>query len=92
MKRVHTRYPLHVLIIDEVHEATIEILKQLGVTYHKVDIIPTPPDIYQHNLNFEANTAATWRNCWTKFHIFHQTQFDKLVFLDADLMILKNFY
>ena len=90
MQRVKTKYPLHVLIINEVHKATIEILNQLGVTYEYVDIIPTPNDIYEHNLRFEPNTAATWRNCWTKFHIFHQTQFDKIVFLDADLMILKN--
>ena len=48
MKRVNTQYPLHVLIIDEVAEATIEILKQLKVTYEKVDIIPTPEDIYEH--------------------------------------------
>ena len=90
MKRVNTQYPLHVLVIDEVHAATIEILKQLGVTYQLVSTIPTPAPIYEHNLNFEANTAATWRNCWTKFHIFNQTQFDKIVFLDADIMVLKN--
>ena len=90
MSRVNTYYPLHVLINDEVSAASIEILDQLGVTYELVSTIPTPPDIYQHNLNFEPNVAATWRNCWTKFHIFNLTQFDKLVFLDADILILKN--
>ena len=90
MKQTNTKYPLHVLIIDEVHAATIEILDQLGVTYEYVDVIPTPEDIYEHNLKFEANVAATWRNCWTKFRIFEQTQFNKIVFLDADIMILKN--
>ena len=90
MQRIGTRYPLHVLIIDEVHAATIEILEQLGVTYEYVDVIPTPENIYAHNLAFEANTAATWRNCWTKFHVFNQIQFDKIVFLDADILVLKN--
>ena len=90
MQRVKTKYPLHVLVIDEVHAATLEILDQLGVTYEYVDVIPTPQDIYEHNLAYQAATAATWRNCWTKFHIFNQTQFDKIIFLDADLMILKN--
>ncbi|WP_296859564.1 glycosyltransferase, partial [uncultured Methanobrevibacter sp.] len=90
MSRVNTYYPLHVLINDEVSAASIEILDQLGVTHELVPTIPTPPDIYQHNLNFEPNTAATWRNCWTKFHIFNLTQFDKIVFLDADILILKN--
>ena len=90
MSRVNTYYPLHVLINDEVSAASIEILDQLGVTHELVSTIPTPPDIYQHNLNFEPNVAATWRNCWTKFHIFNLTQFDKIVFLDADILILKN--
>ena len=90
LARVNTYYPLHVLINDEVSAASIEILNQLGVTYELVPTIVTPSDIYQHNLNFEINTAATWRNCWTKFHIFNQTQFEKIVFLDADIMILKN--
>ena len=90
MARVNTYYPLHVLINDEVSAASIEILNQLGVTYELVPTIPTPPDIYQHNLDFEPNTAATWRNCWTKFYIFNLTQFDKIVFLDADVMVLKN--
>lgn len=90
MKRVNTQYPLHVLIIDEVAEATIEILKQLKVTYEKVDIIPTPEDIYEHNKKRDPGTAVVWRNCWTKFRIFDQTQFDKIIFLDADIMILQN--
>lgn len=90
MRRVNTFYPLHVLITNDVHEAAIEILRQLNVTYSYVSTIPTPPDIYAHNIAFEPNTAATWRNCWTKLHIFNQTQYDKLVFLDADIMILKN--
>ncbi|MBR6253134.1 MAG: hypothetical protein IKR04_04800 [Clostridia bacterium] len=41
-------------------------------------------------MHYEPNTASTWRNCWTKLHIFNQTQFDKIVFLDADIMVLKN--
>ena len=90
MSKVNTYYPLHVLITEGVHEATREFLNQLGVTYQEVPIIETPPDIYQHNMHYEPNTASTWRNCWTKLHIFNQTQFDKIVFLDADIMVLKN--
>ena len=90
MRRTNTYYPLHVLVNDEVSAASLEILNQLGITYQIVPTIPTPSDIYEHNLNYESNTAATWRNCWTKLHIFDQVQFDKIVFLDADIIILKN--
>lgn len=90
MSRVKTKYPLHVLVTDNVSEPCLEILRQLGVTYSLVDTIVTPDDIYAHNLRFNAATAACWRDCWTKFRIFDQTQFDKIVFLDADIMVLKN--
>ena len=90
MSRVDTKYPLHVLVTDEVSAAALEILQQLHVTYERVDILPTPEAIYQHNLDYEAATAATWRNCWTQFKVFDLTQFDKIVFLDADVMIMKN--
>ena len=90
MKKVNTKYPLHVLIIDEVSAASREILDQLGVSYEVVDVIPTPEAIYQHNLTYDAGTAATWRNCWTKLRIFGLEEFDKIVFLDADIMVMKN--
>ena len=90
MKKVKTKYPLHVLVTKDVSTASLEILTQLKVTYEKVDIIETPEDIYEHNLKFNVAVATTWKNCWTKFRIFNLTQFDKIVFLDADIMILKN--
>ena len=90
MKRVDTKYPLHVLITKDVSAASREMMDQLGVTYQHIDIIETPDFIYEHNLAIQPETAATWKNCWTKFRIFDLTQFDKIVFLDADVMILKN--
>jgi alpha-N-acetylglucosamine transferase len=34
--------------------------------------------------------SVTWKNCWTKFQIFNLIEYDKIVFLDADVMVLKN--
>lgn len=90
MSRVDTKYPLHVLVTDNVSEPCLEILRQLGLTYSFIETITTPDEIYEHNLKFNAATAACWRDCWTKFRIFDQTQFDKIVYLDADIMVLKN--
>lgn len=90
MERVKTQYPLHVLITKDVSAASREVLDQMGLTYQLIDIIDTPDFIYQHNLLYSAETAAVWKHCWTKFQIFDLTQFDKIVFLDADIMVLKN--
>ena len=90
MEKVKTKYPLHVLVTKDVSAPTLELLNQLKVTYDVVDIIETPEDIYEHNLAYNAATATTWKNCWTKFRIFDLTQFEKIVFLDADILVLKN--
>ncbi len=90
MKKVNTKYPLHVLITEEVSPPTIEILNQLKVSYKLVEKIEMPKELMDYNMTINPNVAGTWRYCWTKFHIFNQTQFDKIIFLDADIMILKN--
>ena len=91
MKKVNTKYPLHVLVTDNVSDAVLELLNQLeNVTYEKVDTIPITDYIYVHNEKINAPLAVTWKNCWTKFRIFNLTQFDKIVFLDADIMVMKN--
>ena len=34
--------------------------------------------------------ARTWALCLTKFEIFKLTQYEKLVYLDADILVMKN--
>ena len=90
MKKVKTRYPLHVLVTDKVSTTCLELLRQLKVTYEVVDTISVSEEIHEYNKKLNPRLAVTWKDCWTKFRIFDQTQFDKIVFLDADIMVLKN--
>ena len=90
MKKVDTKYPLHVLVTKKVSTASLELLRQIGVTYEVVDTISVSEEIHNYNMSLNARLAAIWKDCWTKFRIFDQTQFDKIVFLDADIMVLKN--
>lgn len=90
LKTVKSKYPLHVLVTDEVSAPTIEILKQLDLTYEIVDTIKTPNIILKHNYAINARFSGIWRNCFTKIKIFNLTQFEKIVFLDCDILILKN--
>ena len=90
MQKVNTQYPLNVLVTKEVSAPTIEILKQLGLSYKYIDIIETPENIYQHNLKISPRMAGIWKYCWTKLSVYDQTQWDKIVFLDCDVMIMKN--
>lgn len=91
MKAVKTKYPLHVLVTKNVSNAVLELLNQLeNVTYEIVDYIPITEEIYEFNKKKNPALAVTWKNCWTKFRIFNLIQFDKIVFLDADIMLMKN--
>ena len=90
LKKVKTKYPLLVLITEDVSDPGLEMLNQLKVQYKQVDKISVSEYIQRHNDQINPQFAATWKHCWTKFHVFHQTQFDKIIFLDADIMILKN--
>ena len=90
MKKCNTKYPLHVLITEDVSEPSLVILKQLGLTYSLVNKIEIPNEIHEYNSSINPKTAGIWRYCYTKFHVFNQTQFDKIIFLDADIMLLKN--
>lgn len=88
--KVSSKYPLYVLVTKNVSMASREILNQLNISYEVIDIIPMQKDLFQHNYDINSRFAATWKNCFTKFYIFNLTKFDKIVFLDADVQVLKN--
>ena len=90
MRQVKTKYPLHVLVTDKVSTAVLELLDQLKVKHTLVDTITISEEIHNYNYSIKKDYAINWKNCWTKFHIFKMTQYDKIVFLDADIMLLKN--
>ena len=88
--QTQSKYPLTVLYTNDVSPPTLEILRQLNINLILVENIPLPENIAKHNQKINPRISGVWRNCWTKFHIFNLTQFNKIVFLDADILILKN--
>lgn len=90
LKQVNSQYPLHIIVTKDVSAPCLEILSQIGVTYELVDKIPMPQVFVDYNELLNMRQARIWKDTFTKFNIFKLTQFDKIVFLDADVMILKN--
>lgn len=43
-----------------------------------------------HNMKYNPSIAGTWKYCWTKLRVYDQTEWDKIVFLDCDIMLIKN--
>lgn len=87
---VKTKYPLYCAITDDISAETIETLKKCNVQLINIEKIPTPQHIYEHNKSLNPNQAEIWKDVLTKLQAWNMTQFDKIIMLDCDLMILKN--
>lgn len=91
LRKVNSEYPLKCIVTTTgVSQSTLDILDKAKIEYFLFDRIPTPDHIYKHNLECNPERAVVWKDVLTKFNIFKLTKFDKIIFLDADLLILKN--
>ena len=89
LKKVNTKYPLMVLVTSNVTPPIINILEQLELKYKIIE-----PIRYEHILAYNKKSnpllAKVWLSCLTKLKIFEMTEMDKWLFLDADIMVMKN--
>jgi glycogenin glucosyltransferase len=77
-----TEYPFLVLLTSDVSTYTISILEKQNIQYKVIDsIINNPTDV---------DKKHRWFSTYSKLHVFNQTQYDKIVYLDADILVLKN--
>jgi len=90
LKKVKSKFPLYAIITDEVSAPCLNLLEQAGIKTIMKDTITVPDNIAEHNTHYYSHMTAIWRNCLTKLHAFDLTEFKKVVFLDADVMVLQN--
>ena len=72
-----------VLVNDGIKESNINTLKELGykvIEKNKIDMSST---INNHEMEY-------WMHTFDKLNVFELTEYDKIVFLDSDMQILKN--
>ena len=85
LRAVNSRHPLLVLITEEI--ATKEILaifEEEGIFYEIVEALSyCESTIDKHRSTAVLNTAS-------KLHLFTLVNWDKLVYIDADAMVLEN--
>ncbi len=90
LRKTESKYPLLCLITDDVDENTRNILTMNNINYQLVNKIEMPEKLYNYNKEQNAKQTEIWKYCLTKFNIFKMTEYNKIIFLDADLLILKN--
>lgn len=85
LQRVHSEYPLYCLISKNAESGLCEILENTGIRFIVLED-STVSDTSGLNLNGYGH----WSNTFDKLRIWGLTQFEKLVFLDADMIVRNN--
>lgn len=83
--KVNSIYPLVVLYTDQLDLNSIEILIKNKIKILKIDKLL--PILNNKNLKFEKRFLDTW----SKLYFFKLIQFKRIIQLDSDMLILKNF-
>ena len=79
-----TKYPVYCMVTDEVSDESIAALEAAKCSVMKVPKIGS---------KISGDDRFTLESNWltfTKLNVFNLTQFDKVVYLDADTLVLKN--
>jgi alpha-N-acetylglucosamine transferase len=84
LKKVKSKYPLSVVVPESMPRETQQSISDLNI-----QVIPMP-DIVVDDALLAKNPEARWNTTLFKLSIFNLTQFDKLVFLDLDMIIMGN--
>ena len=81
LKFLNSKYELLCLINENISSSTIEILDYFHIEYKKVDSIP-----YKTINEIHPN----WTFSFDKINVMSLTEYEKIVFLDSDILLLKN--
>ena len=85
---VDTEYPLVVMLTDGVPpEVQAELAALDGCELLRVEPLALPAGSGDRQA---AYLKAHFAECWTKLRLWEQTQFERVVYLDADMVVLKN--
>ena len=79
LKRLNSKYGLVCLINETIDKETRDILIKNDIEYKEYKSVP-------YNVNFYCN----WNYTFDKFNVFLLKEYEKVVCLDVDLLILEN--
>ncbi|MEZ3499077.1 glycosyltransferase family 8 protein [Pantoea sp. KPR_PJ] len=84
LKQSGTRWPLVVMTTDAIPLADREALQAEGCRVHPVD------PLYPNSELEPYYASAQFGEVWTKLRAWQLTDFERVVFLDADMLVLQN--
>lgn len=88
LKKRKSAYPLIVLYTDSLSRESIETLEKEA---KDLNIIPRRTEALLPKANVHVNLIAErFADTWTKLRVFELFDYDKVCYLDADMIICKN--
>ncbi|MDK2632377.1 glycosyltransferase family 8 protein [Pantoea stewartii subsp. indologenes] len=84
LQQTKTRWPLLVMATNAISDSECEALRDEGCLIRRVDPLYPDNDLNQHY------ASERFGEVWTKLRAWQLTEYRRVVFLDADMLILKN--
>ena len=84
LKRSETQWPLIVMVTDAIDLTTREALQAQGCVIHPVEPLMPDAHLEQHY------ASAQFGEVWSKLRAWELTGCERVVFLDADMLVLRN--
>lgn len=88
--RTKTPYPFYCLVTERVSPETVAQLSSYGVKIIHSPVIELPQNLIDYNTKFCHKNQEVLENYFQKLIIFGLEKFEKLVYLDTDMILLKN--
>ncbi|ERF75494.1 hypothetical protein EPUS_08308 [Endocarpon pusillum Z07020] len=83
LKKVGSKYPLVALYTDTFPDKGLQALRARGIPAREIPyLLPSVPKEYSQDPRFY--------DCWSKLAPFSLTEYDRVVQMDSDMMVLKN--
>ena len=87
LQKVNSKYPLLVMVTDNIKPETIDILEDVGVSYKIVNNTLFSKSAETEELKLYAKR---YKSTFNKFHVYNLKGYDKVLFLDADILTVGN--
>ena len=82
LKRTKTSIPIHIIMTKQVSTLVRKKIEQLDVSVRIVEPIPNP--------NASSHVEGWINSGYTKLHVWNLIEFKKIVYIDADTLVLEN--
>ncbi|RDB29377.1 Galactinol synthase 2 [Hypsizygus marmoreus] len=85
LRSVQSRYPLVVMVTPSLPKGARDVLERRGIKIREVDTLK--PEEGAHKL---AAHDERFADTWTKLRGFELIEYDRIVLLDCDMIVMKN--